>query len=146
MTEPRLAREADLDEIARLEAETFGDSAWSVGAVAVELADADDRQGFVLTDGETVVGYAVLRHADEVADVLRLAVSASHRRRGRATALLSALTDYARSIGCLRILLEVAADNVAARGLYTAQNFVEVDRRRRYYPGDVDAVVLQKKL
>jgi ribosomal-protein-alanine N-acetyltransferase len=146
VTDLRPARVGDVDQIARLEAEVFDENAWSGDAVAVELADAGDRQAWVSTDGETVVGYAVLRHAGEVADVLRLAVSPSHRRRARATALLSELTDYARNVGCLRMLLEVAADNSAALRLYTAHGFVEIERRRRYYRGDVDAVVLQRRL
>jgi ribosomal-protein-alanine N-acetyltransferase len=44
------------------------------------------------------------------------------------------------------MFLEVAADNAAARSLYAAAEFVEVGRRRRYYAGGADALVLRRKL
>ena len=41
-----------------------------------------------------------------------------------------------------RLVLEVRADNVAARGLYDSAGFGLLQTRRGYYPGGVDALVL----
>ena len=45
------------------------------------------------------------------------------------------------------MLLEVRADNAPALGLYGRHGFEQVSVRRRYYqPGDVDALVLRRRL
>ena len=44
--------------------------------------------------------------------------------------------------GAERLLLEVRADNTAARGLYDSAGFRLLQTRRGYYPGGVDALVL----
>jgi ribosomal-protein-alanine N-acetyltransferase len=44
------------------------------------------------------------------------------------------------------MLLEVGARNLAALALYTDEGFVEIDRRRRYYRDDEDAVVMCRSL
>ncbi len=41
------------------------------------------------------------------------------------------------------MFLEVATDNAPALALYTAAGFVEVGRRRRYYAGGSDALVMR---
>lgn len=145
MTQLRVARPEDLSQIARLEVEIFGANAWSKDAVVSEnLAElSPTRHLLVSTDDEAVVGYGMLMCTGDVADILRIAVKPVHRRQGRATALLGSLVDFACAQGYRRVLLEVAAGNSAALHFYTAQGFVEVGRRRRYYVDDVDALVLQ---
>lgn len=41
------------------------------------------------------------------------------------------------------MLLEVAADNGAALGLYASLGFATINRRARYYTGGVDALVME---
>jgi ribosomal protein S18 acetylase RimI-like enzyme len=41
------------------------------------------------------------------------------------------------------MLLEVAADNPAAIGLYEAHGFATISTRTAYYPGRVDALVME---
>ncbi len=55
------------------------------------------------------------------------------RRRGIGRALLDAVVAEAGARGIASIVLEVAADNEAARRLYAALGFVQVGRRPRYY-------------
>ena len=51
------------------------------------------------------------------------------------------------SRGCEALLLEVRADNDAARNLYERNGFEVISVRRRYYqPGDVDALVMRRLL
>jgi ribosomal-protein-alanine N-acetyltransferase len=93
-----------------------------------------------------VVGHAVASLVADVAELQRIAVSADHRRRGLAGALLDEVVALALRARAERILLEVREDNVAALGFYAARGFVEVDRRRRYYRDGATAVVLQRSL
>ena len=60
-----------------------------------------------------------------------------------ARALLDRAVPRPTADGAERMLLEVAADNPGALAFYGAAGFVEIARRRRYYRGGADAVVLQ---
>jgi ribosomal-protein-alanine N-acetyltransferase len=74
-------------------------------------------------------------------------VTPGARRRGLGTALLAAAMAGARLRGAEAMFLEVAAaGNPAALGLYRGLGFVEVGRRRRYYPDGSDALVLRRDL
>jgi ribosomal-protein-alanine N-acetyltransferase len=63
-----------------------------------------------------------------------------------ATALLDQVLALAVRSGADRLLLEVREDNAAALGFYAAREFVEVDRRPRYYADGTTAVVLRRGL
>ena len=52
-----------------------------------------------------------------------LAVLAEHRGRGIGTALLEAINDRARSLGCGKVTLEVRAENRDAQRLYERTGF-----------------------
>jgi len=61
--------------------------------------------------------------------------------------LLDELERRAGARGATHVILEVRADNVAARGLYERAGYTAISTRRSYYqPGDVDALVLRKAL
>lgn len=135
----RPATAADAADLAALEVAAFGADGWSVASVAAELA-APTRYVVVSEHAGSVVGWGVLLLGDP-ADVLRLAVAPHARRQGVGRALLADLLTYA---GDRRVLLEVAAKNVAARALYAGTGFVEIDRRPGYYGAGTDAVVLSR--
>ena len=44
------------------------------------------------------------------------------------------------------MLLEVREDNAGALSFYAAREFVEIDRRRRYYRDGTTAVVMRRSL
>ncbi len=142
MTRVRQAAAADVDAVAELEQQTFGGDAWSRASVAEELT-GKLRQAFVaVDDADEVCGYVLLLVVGDVADVQRIAVRDGRRRRGVATRLLGAC-DLS---GLERVVLEVRADNDAARAFYRRHGFDEVARRRRYYADGTDAVVLERVL
>jgi ribosomal-protein-alanine N-acetyltransferase len=81
-------------------------------------------------------GLLLLRQAADEAEVLTLAVRPEARRRGVAMALMETGLVLLAAGGARRILLEVAAENAAAIGLYTALGFSRAGERRDYYgPG-----------
>ena len=114
---------------------------WGADAMALQLAQPG---GFGLIDPAGAMLLARLA-ADE-AEILTLAVAPPARRQGRAAALLAAAAAHAGAAGTRAIYLEVAADNAAARALYSQAGYVEVGRRRRYYAGGSDALVLRRDL
>lgn len=150
-TRLRAATAADLDAVVELEQRVFGPRTWSRATLAEELAAAPTSRSFLVADDPDrgvplVIAYAVASYVAETAEVHRIAVDPAERRRGLGRRLLGALLDEADRRGCRRMLLEVAADNSEARALYAATGFGELHRRRRYYEGRVDAVVLELSL
>jgi len=121
---------------AAIHAAAFADEPWDAESFAVLLGQPgvfgllDERGGMILC---RVV-------ADE-AEILTIGVTA--RRRGLGRALLAAGIEHARAMGAVAMFLEVAAGNLAARGLYAAAGFAEVGVRRGYYADGGDAVVLR---
>lgn len=102
------------------------------------LAIATIPAGFVLTQSA----------ADEI-EILTVAVCAAQQRAGIGRDLIKEALADAVAKGATRCHLEVAEDNVAAQGLYTALGFAESGRRRGYYarPTEaVDAVLMVKNL
>jgi ribosomal-protein-alanine N-acetyltransferase len=90
--------------------------------------------------------YGTISVAGDVADLERIAVMPSRRRQGVARQLLDALCAAAVAQGATRMLLEVAHDNEAALGFYSAYGFTTISRRPGYYRGGVDALVMQLEL
>lgn len=141
----RPARSGDAASLAALECECFGVDAWSTAAVDGELAGVPDRRHVVVAEcGDRIVGYASLVLAPDVADIGRVAVAPAARRAGTGRRLTETLLAEADRRGCQRVLLEVAADNAPAIGLYEALGFVAIDRRVGYYGAGRDALVLQR--
>jgi ribosomal-protein-alanine N-acetyltransferase len=141
----------DIPRLAELEAELFAADAWTSETWWAELAGRP-RRAYLLLEGEDggVEGYAGLDHGGDVADVMTVAVVPDRRGGGLGDLLLEELLRRAADGGARSVMLEVRADNVAARRLYERHGFEEVSVRRRYYrqPGapDVDAVVMRRRL
>ncbi|MDV3223287.1 ribosomal protein S18-alanine N-acetyltransferase [Intrasporangium sp.] len=153
----------DIDTLARLEADLFADDAWSVQTWWAELAGRPRRDYVVAVDpvdpldpvdpvdpvdprhGERIVGYGGIDVAGDVADVMTIATVREAQGRGLGRQILDDLVRRAERSGATALLLEVRADNAAARRLYDATGFEVISVRRRYYqPGDVDALVMRK--
>lgn len=95
-------------------------------------------------------GFILIRAVADEAEILTLAVAPPHRRQGIGALLLGEATDMLRAGGTRRLFLEVAADNPAARALYTSYGFLVTGRRAGYYDRGsaprVDAIVMTLEL
>ena len=140
----------DPDRAARLagiHAEAFAephDSPWSEAAFADLLA----QPGVFAVDSAD--GFILMRVVADEAEILTLAVRPSARRGGQGGRLVGEGVLEAAARGAVRVFLEVAADNAAARALYARAGFVEAGRRPGYYagPGGArrDALLLVRNL
>lgn len=145
------ARGADATAMAEAHAHGFAEP-WSAADVAA-LLESPGGYGLVVRQAagaDSLLGFILARSVADEAEVLTLVVDPAVRRQGVARALLEAAAGIARSGGAAAMFLEVAADNVAAIGLYEAAGFERVGLRRAYYrrPGQdaVDALVLRRTL
>ena len=102
--------------------------------------------GRIAWEDDTPAGFALALDLGDECEVLSFGVVPTRRRAGIGSALLEALCLEARLRGAKSIVLEVAANNVAALGLYTIRGFIQVGRRSGYYRKEkckVDALVLR---
>ena len=75
---------------------------------------------YLLTEGQRVLGYGILRGWDEDYDIpsLGIAIRSSDRGCGLAKLLMKYLHTAARRNGAKKVILKVNKDNLAARNLY----------------------------
>ena len=161
---------ADLVDVLALEHELFRDDPWTPQMFADEIVQPPEDRLYLVAEaaadgggveqrdivsgaggdaGPVMAGYAGLLFVPGgiQADVLTIAVRASHWGQGIGSALLAALIEEARARDCAELFLEVRADNPRAHGLYRRRGFAEIGVRRGYYkPSGVDAIVMRKDL
>lgn len=82
---------------------------------------------------DAAAGFILARDLGGEAEILTFGVLPEMRRAGIGTALLEAAIAEAGRRGHGSLVLEVAADNDAARLLYETLGFAQVGRRPRYY-------------
>jgi ribosomal-protein-alanine N-acetyltransferase len=131
----------ELARIHGIAASSF-EAPWSEAAFAEEFG-VPGAALWVARDGSGALrGYLAARRVLDEVHVLSLAVEPAFRRRGAASALLLAVLGAERAQGARLAGLEVRAGNAAALAFYSRHGFRQVGRRRRYYPGGEDAVLL----
>lgn len=83
--------------------------------------------GFVWVEEDgRVVGNVTVQRSDNFArrwQIANVAVASAYRRRGIARALMETALEHVRAQGGTWVLLQVRADNIAARGLYERLGF-----------------------
>ena len=120
---------------------------WTPGNFADALAAGYD--GWVAHETDRLIGFAVLMRAVDEIHLLVIGIAPEYQRCGRGRALLDDVTAKSRAAGMQRMLLEVRPSNVSAIAFYQKMGFVEIGRRRGYYPasaGREDAIVMAKDL
>jgi ribosomal-protein-alanine N-acetyltransferase len=133
------------EPLALLHAACFPEDPWDAEALGRILA-LSGGFGFVAWQLDMPVGFALARDLGNECEILSLGVLPDFRRGGVGRALLRAVIGEAARHGLPSIVLEVASDNAAARGLYADAGFVMVGRRPRYYRrgGEtIDALLLR---
>jgi ribosomal-protein-alanine N-acetyltransferase len=100
--------------------------------------------------GRKIIGFAVSRMAADEAEILSIAVAASHRGRGLSRNLLLTHLGHLAGRGVRTVFLEVEENNQPARRLYDRAGFGIAGRRERYYreaDGEqLDALLMRRDL
>ena len=133
----------DIPEI--LELEKNAHSAWSRSHLENELQQPAGIQ-FVVRDEATAKLMAVLfcRIVEDEAEILKLTVAESARKKGVGYKLLDFAVNYSSKRGVKNCFLELRASNEAARCLYEKRGFVRVGKRKNYYKKPVEDAVLMR--
>lgn len=138
------ARAEDLDEIARIERESFL-VPWKREFFESELTEPY-RYVRVLSRGDggapRVGGYLFAVSLYEEFHVNKIATDPRLRHRGYGRLLLEDALGRARAVGATAVTLEVRISNLPAREFYRAYGFREAYRRKAYYQDGEDALAL----
>ena len=131
-------------QIAALEQVCFSDP-WPEAGIQSEL-DNPLSLWLVALVGEEVVGYVGSQTVLGEADMMNVAVSPEHRRKGIAKELLISLQNALCAKKAYSLTLEVRASNAPAIALYERMGYIQVGRRPNYYhkPRE-DALILRKE-
>lgn len=145
--------DADLERVCSIERDWSG-TPWSRGLFEEELRRPEICHWLVLVPGpalaagagQAVAAYGGFWKAVDEAHFTNIAVHTDWRRRGLGRALLEALLERAKRLGCVSATLEVRPSNAAALALYQGQGFTAAAMRPHYYTDDgEDALILWKR-
>jgi ribosomal-protein-alanine N-acetyltransferase len=144
--EPATLRDAP--KLAQLHGASFH-RGWGEGEFEAMLTE---RNTLVhrLRIGRKIIGFAVSRMAADEAEILSIAVAASHRGRGLSNRLLLTHLGHLAGRGVRTVFLEVEENNQPARRLYQRAGFAIAGRRERYYRDangqQLNAVLMRRDL
>jgi len=135
--------ERDLDWVVEQEA-MLHSFPWSRNSFADSLAAG--HACWLMRDADVPVGYAVVLGVLDEAHLLNISVVRAAQGRGLGRRLLDYLLSVAFRAGVRQFFLEVRPSNLPALALYRRAGFVEIGRRKGYYPspgGREDAIVMK---
>jgi ribosomal-protein-alanine N-acetyltransferase len=135
----------DLDEILVIEDEVYSHP-WTRGNFLDSFASPYEALGIRAQNG-TLIAYFLLMPILEELHLLTFAVNPSYQGQGYAKILLEQMVALAKAKNYSSIMLEVRISNLRAKHIYQRFGFVEIGRRKGYYPLDQfsreDAIVMR---
>lgn len=138
--------EAYLDDIVNIENASFTDP-WSKAAFESSSKMPLTEICLAIDESGALCGYVVFFCISPECEILNIAVSPEHRRKGIADALVSLVCERSREKNCDTLMLEVRESNISARSLYEKHGFEVVGRRKAYYTNpSEDAILMDKKI
>lgn len=140
----RRMREEDLEQVSRLEEETFS-MPWSISAFR-DMINHPDTYYFVADDCGRVCGTCGIRNLSGEGELTNVAVQKEYRGAGLGQRLIAEAISGAQKAGMQAFTLEVRKSNTAAIHVYEKLGFVSEGIRPRFYekPAE-DAVIMWKR-
>ncbi|MEO6060705.1 MAG: ribosomal protein S18-alanine N-acetyltransferase [Thermoflexales bacterium] len=133
---------ADVPAVMAIEAGSFP-MPWPERAYRYELSDNPNAYCVVaVAEDGLIAGYAVMWMMADEAHVGTIASAPIRRRQGVGERLMIDLMREAARRAAIFVTLEVRVGNTAAQRLYLKYGFVEVGRRKRYYPNNREDALL----
>lgn len=135
----------DLEEVVSLE-ESVYPHPWTMGNFVDSLAC--NYHAWTLRDEDGwLLGYFLLMDVVDEIHLLNVAVTSERQHQGLGLYLLDKIAAIARGLQMESILLEVRPSNLRALKIYRRYGYVEIGRRKDYYPAHngmrEDAIVMR---
>lgn len=118
---------------------------WNLDILKDEL-ESNTSEFLVAKLENEIVGFAGAKFILDEADIMNIAIKTSYRKQGIASLLLKNLIDICKNNNINSINLEVNEKNFSAINLYKKYEFLEVGRRKKYYDGKFDAILMKKNI
>ena len=139
---------ADMDEVVAIEEKIYSHP-WTRGNFLDSLYSG--YQTLTMRDpAGRMLGYFLVMEAVDEAHLLNISVAHDRQGEGFGHLLLDYAVDLARRRQMKIMLLEVRVSNLRALHVYKHYGFVEIGRRKNYYPADQhtreDAIVMSLPL
>ncbi|MCT8333524.1 GNAT family N-acetyltransferase [Leptospira sp. 85282-16] len=129
--------ESDLTSLLQWESLCFPGEEWTEKMIQTHL---EFHVAFGLGDPE-IKSYALVCETPWEIEIFRIATLPNYRKLGLAKNLLLALfLEFPKK----EFFLEVKESNVAAITLYESVGFIELERRKKYYPDGSTAVLMKR--
>ena len=140
------ARSADHAAIADLHRQSFprGWSESEISSLALQPAVTIIIARTVGEPEGPVLGFNIVRHTQDEAEILSIAVDPKGRGRGLGEALMREAILRLRADRVEKLLLEVDGNNAPAVGLYNRLGFETVGNRPGYYKSSEDDEVVER--
>ncbi|CAH0347687.1 ribosomal protein S18-alanine N-acetyltransferase [Bacillus sp. CECT 9360] len=138
----RFMREEDIDQVMIVERQSFT-LPWSREAFYNELYHNQFAKYLVVEDEGKIAGYCGAWIVIDEAHITNIAVLPEYRGKKLGEALLLKMMELSKSMGVMRMTLEVRVSNVVAQSLYKKLGFQKGGIRRNYYTDNLeDAYVM----
>jgi ribosomal-protein-alanine N-acetyltransferase len=138
----------DLDQLLAIETKVYP-YPWSRGNFFDSFNNGHELVGLRDKD-DTLFAYFIVMYVVDEVHLLNIAVDTGYQQKGYAHFLLNHLCELAREKGMVSVLLEVRVSNLPALKLYQKFGFIEIGRRKNYYPAQnqtrEDAIVMRYTL
>ena len=138
----------DLDEVLIIET-SASSTPWSKNMFAGEMQNLLSRCFVIkieVKSGHPIIGFICFRNMAEESELLNIAVHPQYRRLGVGTKLMQSYIDFSSQRGIKTFYLEVNSSNQPAIHLYQLFSYQSSGRRKRFYQGKFDALLMMKKV
>jgi [ribosomal protein S18]-alanine N-acetyltransferase len=142
----RKAASGDLDDLMRIEQESFQDERFSRDLLELFVGDNEFDTLICEIDGSVVAYATAYTGTNAITRVLSLAVDKEHRCSGIGRGLMRQIERQARSLGSILLTLEVRVNNIAAVNLYLSAGYMIRGKITDYYGKGKHAFYMEKKL
>ena len=134
----------DFEQIKDCLQEDF-DEFWTPNILKSELESSNSKY-IVAKENDNIVGFAGIIISVDDTEITNIVTKKTERKKGIGTLLLDKLIEMTKKENWDKISLEVNENNIEAKNLYIKNGFEIVGRRKRYYNGIDDAIIMTKFL
>lgn len=132
-----LKKVIDVHELRKLEVDIFKYEAYDLDQLEAMVKNRN-YEFFYLYKDEQLIGYAIVLISDKI-DIMHIGIDKHHRKNGYGTMLVNYLKHIFKKKD---LILEVSVLNLSAIEFYKANGFKQISVREKYYPNNVDALIL----
>ena len=128
----------DIQQIAEVEKKFFSTENYTHSQL-VDMANNPNYTIKVVRDNDIFCGYIIIYKNIDFDEIFKIGVKEQFKRKGYGTSLIT----FAKENCTNKIYLEVRESNDVAINFYLSNGFIVNGRRKKYYAGNEDAILLE---